>query len=227
MIIYGKQIVLFVLEKHPHLIEEVLLGKEIDKKLFSKFAKLNKPIIKLDAKKAQALAHGGNHQGFFLNISDIGFANINDLKKSKFLVILDGLTDVGNIGAIIRTSYALGVDGVIVTGIRDLKLEAIIRSSAGAALDMPILNHFDISDLINQLKFEKFSVIGADMDGENIKNFKQNLHKIALVVGNEGSGIQNKVLKKLDYKISIKMAREFDSLNVSSATAILVHHLKD
>jgi 23S rRNA (guanosine2251-2'-O)-methyltransferase len=64
------------------------------------------------------------------------------------------------------------------------------------------------------------------MNGENIKDFKQNLPKIALVVGNEGSGLNNKVIKKLDHKVSIKMSRGFDSLNVSVATAILVHQLK-
>lgn len=226
MIIYGKQIVLFVLENHADLVEEVMFAKEVDSKLFTKFAKLNKPIIKLDNKKAQGLAHGGNHQGFFLKISKPNFATLSDIKKSKFLVVLDGLTDMGNIGAIVRSSYALGVDAIVVTGIRDLKLEQIIRTSSGTALDMPLLSHFDISDLINQLKFENFSIIGADMDGENIKEFKQNLPKIALVVGNEGSGLNNKVIKKLDHKVSIKMSRGFDSLNVSVATAILVHQLK-
>lgn len=62
MIIYGKQIVLYVLEKHPQLIEEIFLSKEIDKKLFTRFAKLDKKIHKLDNQKAQALAKGGNHQ---------------------------------------------------------------------------------------------------------------------------------------------------------------------
>lgn len=65
MIIYGKQIVLYVLENHPKLVEEVFLSKEIDNKLFSKFLKLGKKIHRLDNQKAQALAKGGNHQGFF------------------------------------------------------------------------------------------------------------------------------------------------------------------
>ncbi|MCK9162370.1 MAG: 23S rRNA (guanosine(2251)-2'-O)-methyltransferase RlmB [Arcobacter butzleri] len=226
MIIYGKQIVLFVLEHHSNLIEEVLLAKEIDSKLFSRFAKLNKAIIKLDNKKAQALSRGGNHQGFFLKIKEFNFTPLSELKKSKFLVILDSLTDMGNIGAIIRSSYALGADGIVITGIKDIKMEQIIRTSSASALDMPISSHFDISDLLNQLKLDSFSLVGAHMNGEDIKEFKQDLNKIALIVGNEGSGLQNKVLKKLDYQVSIKMAREFDSLNVSVASAILIHHLK-
>ena len=70
MIIYGKQIVLYVLEKHQDLIEEVFLSKEIDSKLFARFAKINKKIHKVDNQKAQALAKGGNHQGLILKLSD-------------------------------------------------------------------------------------------------------------------------------------------------------------
>jgi 23S rRNA (guanosine2251-2'-O)-methyltransferase len=226
MIIYGKQIVLFVLDNHSDLIEEVMFSKDIEPKLFSKFSRLQKPIIKLDSKKAQALAHGGNHQGYFLKIKEFEFTALNEIKKSKFLLILDSLTDMGNIGAIIRTSYALGVDGIVITGIRDVKMEQLVRTSSGSALNMPISVHFDISDLLNQLKFEQFSLVGANMNGEDIKNFKHNLNKIALIVGSEGNGLHNKVIKKLDYQVSIKMARVFDSLNVSVATAILVHQLK-
>ncbi|XPV52782.1 MAG: RNA methyltransferase substrate-binding domain-containing protein [Halarcobacter ebronensis] len=68
MIIYGKQVVLYVLDKHPDLIEEVMFSKELEPKLFKRFAKLDKQIIKLDNKKAQSMARGGNHQGFFLRL---------------------------------------------------------------------------------------------------------------------------------------------------------------
>ena len=70
MIIYGKQVVLHVLEKHPSLIEEIMFSKDIEPKLFKRFTNLNKKIIKLDNKKAQALSKGGNHQGFFLKLKE-------------------------------------------------------------------------------------------------------------------------------------------------------------
>ena len=66
MIVYGKQIVLYIAKNHPDIVEEVYLAKEVDKKLFSKIAKLNKKIIRPDYQKAQGLARGGNHQGFLL-----------------------------------------------------------------------------------------------------------------------------------------------------------------
>ncbi|HIP60630.1 MAG TPA: 23S rRNA (guanosine(2251)-2'-O)-methyltransferase RlmB, partial [Campylobacterales bacterium] len=113
MIVYGKQIFFYIAEKHPDLIEEIYLAKEVDKKLFSKVNGLGKKIIKLDTMKAQSLARGGNHQGFLLKIKYIEYAEITDLKKEDFLLVLVGLTDVGNIGAIIRSAYALGVKGVV------------------------------------------------------------------------------------------------------------------
>ena len=126
MIIYGKQIVLYVLDKHPNLIEEVFLTKEIDKKLFSRFAKLDKKIHKLDNQKAQALAKGGNHQCFFLKLNHVEYTNIKEFKKMNFILVLDGVTDVGNIGAIARTCYALGVGGLVICGIKNLDMAPVL-----------------------------------------------------------------------------------------------------
>jgi len=137
MIVYGKQIFFYIAQKHPDLIEEIYLAKDLDKKLFSQVNKLNKKIIKLDTMKAQSLARGGNHQGFLMKIKYIEYAEIKDLKKEDFLLVLVGLTDVGNIGAIIRSAYALGVKGVVISGTK-INLEGIVRSSVGALLDMPV-----------------------------------------------------------------------------------------
>lgn len=227
MIVYGKQVVLYILETKPQLIEEVMLSKEIDKKLFSKFVKLNKPIIKLDNKKAQGLAHGGNHQGFFLKLQDFNLANFSDIKKSNFILILDGLTDVGNIGAISRTAYSLGVDAIVVSNVNNVNIEGCIRTSSGALLNLPMVLEKDILSVANELGQSGFELIGADMNGVDIKKHTPNYDKkIALFLGNEGSGLSPKVIKKLNQKVSIKMYNKFDSLNVSVAAGILIHHLK-
>lgn len=227
MIVYGKQIVFYILEKYPNIIEEIFLTKELDKKLFKKFMDNGAKIIRPDNKKAQGLARGGNHQGFLLRIKDFEFSNIKEIKKSEFIVVLDGLTDTGNIGAIIRTCYALGVDGVVVCGIKNLNMAPIIRTSSGAALDIPISTINNSFDLANELKQIGFSLVGADVDGYDVKSIsRQDNQKMALFLGNEGDGLSNKLIKKLDLKVSIKMENNFDSLNVSVATGILVHALK-
>lgn len=225
MIVYGKQIFLYILEKHPQIINEFMLSKEIDKKLFSQLTRVGKKIIKLDNKKAQALAQGGNHQGFFLDIEELQFADIAEIKKTNFIVVLDGLTDVGNIGAITRTAYSLGVDAIVVSGVKSLKTQAIIRSSSGAMLDMPFCLYPNSLDIANELKQTGFSLVGAHMDGEDLDSFNANSDKIALFLGSEGRGLSKRVVNKLDFKVSIKMVREFDSLNVSVAAGILIYKL--
>lgn len=225
MLIYGKQVFLYILEKHPNLIEEILLSKEVDKKLFSKITKLNKKVIKLDNKKAQALAKGGNHQGFFLKVKEFEFRPLEEIKKFNFLLILVGLTDIGNIGAIIRSAYALGVEGVIISDIKSLNLEGVARSSSGAMFDMPITLMPNVFDVLNELKQVDFTLFGATMDGVDVREIKCN-SKRAILLGNEERGLSKKVLSKLDEKVTIVMQREFDSLNVSSAAAILIDRIR-
>ena len=228
MIIYGKQIVLYVLDNHPELIEEVFLSKEIDKKLFTRFAKLDKKIHKLDNQTAQALAKGGNHQGFFLKLKHVEYTSIKEFKKMNFILVLDGVTDVGNIGAIARTAYSLGVDGMIAADIKTISNSGTIRTSAGALLDLPFAIHPRSVDLASELIDAGFTLIGATMDGVDLKKYGkiEKTDKVAIILGNEGAGISPKVAKKLDLKVSIKMEHEFDSLNVSSAAAILIYNLK-
>lgn len=226
MIIYGKQVVLYVLDKHPNLIEEVMFSKEIEPKLFRRFTNLDKKIIKLDNKKAQSLAKGGNHQGFFLKLSQYETVALKDLKDSDFIVVLDGLTDVGNIGAICRTAYSLGADAIVASNVKQLNYEGIARTSSGALFDIPFCHNLNVLDVANELKHQGFKLFGAQMDGKDLKNFNNTNEKTALFLGSEGTGLSNKVVKKLDETVSIKMFNEFDSLNVSVAGGILIYNLK-
>ena len=225
MIVFGKQIFMYILEKYPKLIKNIYLAKEIDKKIFSKIGRLNQKIIKLDFKKAQAMSRGGNHQGFLLEIEPYEFSHFDSLKKQNFLLVLHGITDVGNIGAIVRSAYSLGVDGIIISGIKNIKIDAVARSSSGALFDMPIAMMQNELDTINELKQVGFTLYGADKSGIDIRSTEITLKK-ALFMGSEGEGLSNKLLKKMDKLLSIKMEREFESLNVSVATAILCDRMR-
>lgn len=228
MIIYGKQIVLYVLEKHPHLVEEVMFSKEIEQKTFSKFLKLGKKVIKLDNQKAQGLAKGGNHQGYFLKLKEFEYTPLKDLKEMNFILVLDGLTDVGNIGAIVRTAYSLGVDGIIASDVKTLNNQGILRTSSGALLDLPFTIYPKTLDLTNELSQYGFTLIGATMNGTDLKKYGkiEKSDKVALFLGSEGSGMHPKIAKKMDLKVSIGMEHDFDSLNVSVAAGILIYNLK-
>jgi len=225
MILYGKQIFLYMLDKYPHLIEEIYLSKEIDKKLFSRLQQLNKPIVKPDTKKAQALARGGNHQGFLVKVKPYEYTPFSTIKNGEFILVLAGVTDVGNIGAMVRTAYALGVSGVVISMLNQVNMEAIVRSSSGAALDMPITIQKDIGTVLNELKQNSFHIYGADMSGVDVREESFSGKKV-LVLGSEGAGLSNKVLNMCSKKIKIKMQREFDSLNVSVACALLCDRMR-
>lgn len=226
MLIYGKQVFLYILEKYPDLIEEIILSKEIDKTLFSKISRLNKKIIKVDNQKAQALAKGKNHQGFFLRVKDYELVPFESMKNFNFLVVLVGVTDVGNIGAVIRSAYALGVDGIVISDVKSLNFEGVARTSSGALLDMPICLMPNTLDLMNELKQVDFTLFGATMSGVDVRDVTFNYSKKALFLGSEESGLNKKVLNKIDKKISIVMSRDFDSLNVSTAAAILIDRMR-
>ncbi len=220
MIIYGKQLFLHILKRYPNKFQEVYLSKKCDQKLFNSIKRVCSSVQGVDNKKAQALAHGGNHQGFIARIDDFEFVEFDAIKKSDFLLVLDGLTDVGNIGAIIRSAYAFGVDAIVISGIKSINFEAIIRTSSAAAFELPICLYPSTLDMINELKQVGFTLYGADMHGDDIKNVNFEKKKV-VIMGSEGQGIHKKVLEKLDKKISIKMVRAFDSLNVSAAAAVI------
>jgi 23S rRNA (guanosine2251-2'-O)-methyltransferase len=226
MIIYGKHVCLYALTQHPNSVKRLYLAKKglLSQELFDRY----KTKIKfLENRWAQAMSKGGNHQGILVELEEFKTASFNDMKHSaKFIVVLDTLTDVGNIGAIVRSSYALGVDAIIASGVKQLNYEAIARTSSGALLDMPFHLSNNILDNLNELSQKGFKIYGATMDGEDVKQTHFNEKKV-LILGSEDRGISKRVEKKLDGEISIKMKRAFDSLNVSVAAAILIDRMND
>ena len=219
MIIYGKQLFLHLLNRHPQKFIRIILAKECEKEIFKKIAATGVKIERADAKKAQALARGGNHQGFLAEVEEFGFGDLASVKDDKFVPILYGLTDVGNIGAIMRSAYALGADSVIVVA-NNLNMAGVVRASSGAAYELNVVKAADGLGVLNELKQSGFEIYAASADGTNFKELKLGA-KNALVMGNEEEGIPARALKKCDCAVSIKMREGWDSLNVSAAFAIL------
>ncbi|MGP1561861.1 MAG: TrmH family RNA methyltransferase [Helicobacteraceae bacterium] len=222
MIVYGKQPFVFLLEQAPQKIKKVFLAKEIDKRLFSKISRLGVEIIRLDFKKAQSLAKGKNHQGFFAEIDDILPLEAREAKSFSSLVVLCGVSDAGNVGAIARSAYAMGVEALAVTGQAAFNMESAIRTSSAAAINLPIIFEKNPLELVNILKTQGFFLAGATKNGQ--ENIAPN-GKIALFLGSEDQGLGDKILKKMDGSVGIRMKNNFDSLNVSAAAAILIDRI--
>ena len=225
MIIYGKQLFLHILNKRPQILEEIYLSKECDKKLFSKICGTGKKIIRVDNQKAQSMAHGGNHQGFLASVSGFEFSDISELKKLNFIAVLYGISDVGNIGAIARSAYALGCEGLVIVT-KSVNMQGVLRSSSGAAYEIPIAIFEDGLSLLNELKQCGFRLYATASNGKNIKEMKF-AGKRALVMGSEGEGIPQKALAKCDECVGIKLKDGWDSLNVSAAFAIICDRMID
>jgi 23S rRNA (guanosine2251-2'-O)-methyltransferase len=224
MIIYGKQVCLYALKSHSNIIKTVYIAKKgiLPQKIYDQY----KDKIKfLENKWAQQMSRGGNHQGILIEIEGFSYSSLETLKQNNFIVVLDKLTDSGNIGAIIRTAFALGVDGVIATGVKSLNLASITRTSSGALLDMPFAIIPNTLDVLNELKQVGFRIYGASMDGIPLDKYQFESKKV-LILGSEGEGISKRVKDKIDKMVSIEMKRKFDSLNVSVAAGILIERMR-
>ncbi|ADN09958.1 23S rRNA (guanosine(2251)-2'-O)-methyltransferase RlmB [Sulfurimonas autotrophica] len=225
MLIYAKQPIYYLINNYPQKIKTLYLAKELDKKEYSRLMKMGFEIKRIPNEAAVKMSKNANHQGFLAEVEDYKLHDYQTFLNKDFVVVLAGLTDVGNIGAIVRSAYALGVDAIIVSGIKHLNIEPLLRTSTGALFDMPLAVENNIHNLLNDFKMSGFISYGADMGGVDIREAKI-VKKRVLVLGNEGEGLTSRVSSKLDNIVSIKMAHDFDSLNVSVAGAILMDRMR-
>lgn len=225
MLIYGKQPIYYIIDNYPQRIKTLYLAKELEKKEYSRFMKMGFEVKRIPPNAAQQMCKGGSHQGFLAEVEEIKLVSYKGFFDYKFVLVLSSLTDIGNIGAIVRTAYALGVDAIIACGVKKLPLESIVRTSTGALFDMPFAIEANIHTVLNDLKMSGFTSYGADMDGVDIRDVSPASKKV-LFLGSEGEGLSARISSKLDQVVSISMAHQFDSLNVSVAGAILIDRLR-
>ena len=225
MLIYAKQPIYHLIKNHPKKIKTLYLAKEIEKKEYSRLMKMGFEIKRIPNEAAQKMCKNASHQGFLAEVEEYHLQPYNFFFEKKFIVVLSGLTDVGNIGAIVRSAHALGADAIIACGVKSLPLATIVRTSTGALFDMPFAIEHNIHDVLNDLKMSDFTTYGADMSGRDISDVYVERKRV-LVLGNEGEGLTSRVLSKLDEVVSIKMSHDFDSLNVSVAAGILMDRMR-
>lgn len=168
----------------------------------------------------------GNHQGILLVVDDVQTFDISyiDNIKSKLplLVMLDHIEDPHNFGAIIRTSEALGVDAIIIPNDRCVGINStVVKTSAGAIYNMPIIRVANLTSAINKLKNNGYWIVGSDMDGVEYTNVDYKI-PICLVIGNEGHGMSKVVSNNCDYIVKIPMIGNINSLNASVSCGILL-----
>jgi len=225
MLIYAKQPIYYLINNFPQKIKTLYLSKELEKKEYSRLMKMNFEVKRIPNEAAQKMCKNANHQGFLAEVDDYQLQPYNFFFEKKFVLVLSGLTDVGNIGAIVRSAYALGVDAIIACGVKTLPMAPILRTSTGALFNMPFAIENNVHDVLNDLKMSGFTTYGADMNGRDIRDVYIERKRV-LVLGSEGEGLTSRVISKLDEVVSIDMKHQFDSLNVSVAGAILMDRMR-
>lgn len=149
-----------------------------------------------------------------------------ELDKQKYL-LLDNVADPGNVGTIIRSALAFGIDYVVLSKTSvDIYNDKVIRGSQGAFFKCNVV-YADLIEVITKLKENNVTIYASTLNKKSINLLDVNkVDKYALIVGNEGCGVSQPVIESSDYSIKIAHSDKIDSLNVSVATAIMLHYLE-
>ena len=182
----------------------------------------------VDKTRLDQMSETGHHQGVIAKVAAYDYSSVEDIlanAKDKgedpFIIILDGIEDPHNLGAIIRTANLSGAHGVIIPKHRAVGLTSTVaKTSAGALNYTPVAKVTNLAQTIDELKDKGLWFAAAAMDGDVM--YRANLKgPIGLVIGNEGSGVSRLVREHCDLTVSIPMSGDIDSLNASVAAGVL------
>jgi len=182
--------------------------------------------------RISALSKSGQHQGIVADLKVQRMQSLphflserNGRKHQTYVVVLDGVHNPANVGMIIRTVAAAGLDGIIVPDKGTAKINPVtIKASAGTVFKAPILRVDTTSNAIDQLIENRFEIFGLETSGESIYQVELP-ERMALVLGNESSGLNKETIGKLSKTIAIPLANNIESLNVAASAAIASYEI--
>ncbi len=235
-----------IIEGRNAVIEALRAGRTIDKifiqkgetdktlgHIASKARDAGIVVVDADRRKLDSMSQTHAHQGVialaavreYCTVSDI-LAIANEKGEAPFVVVCDELSDPHNLGAVIRTSEAAGVHGIIIPKRRSAGLTSIVdKTSAGAAEHMAVARVANLSLAIKELKDAGVWIYGTAAEG-NSPLWKTDLKgPICIVIGSEGEGIGRLIRENCDFLVSIPMKGKVSSLNASAAAAVLIYEV--
>lgn len=222
--------------KNGHDLEKMLVQKgELSgsaREIVQKAKEQKVQIQVVDKSRLDAIAP--NHQGLIAFASAYQYSSVEDILRSAaekgekpFLIILDGITDPHNLGAIIRTAECAGVHGIIIPQHRSVGLSpSAVKSSAGAVEYVKVARVSNLNRTIEQLRKEGIWFYAVTMNGTDYRQVDFD-GGVALVIGAEEDGISRLVLEKCDYSVSLPMKGKIESLNASVAAGIMIYRVYD
>ncbi|TCP32121.1 TrmH family RNA methyltransferase [Scopulibacillus darangshiensis] len=215
----------------PHLIQEAMKKPDIVISLIydegfrqrENWMKNNADEFIVDTKLFKELAQTETPQGI------LAVCRVMDeqliVKQGRFLLI-DSVQDPGNLGTIIRTADACGMDGVYLgAGCVDLYNQKVLRSAQGSHFHLPIIKS-DLTEVVNDLKQAGATVYGSSLQGTTLQNVAHSCENFALIIGNEGNGVDEELLSLTDVNVKIPIYGLAESMNVAVASGILMYSLR-
>ncbi len=231
-IIFGKNSVMEALISGEREINKILISKNIhsDNKLnkIKDLAKQNGVVFQFVAREKFIPYAEFNHQGVIAFVSPVRYTDFDEFLAQKHenssLVILDGVEDPHNLGAIIRTCVCAGVSGIIIPSRRNALVNSVVeKTSAGAINHIPIIKVNSLTNVVNKLKENNWWIIAADASAkDNYYNVNYTDMNFALIMGAEHAGVSKTLLKASDFIVKIPMENNFNSLNVSNALSAII-----
>lgn len=182
--------------------------------------------------KLDRLVAGGNHQGLVLAVSSFEYADLDQLLdefdqvgKEPFLLMLDSIEGPHNLGSILRSADATGVDAIIIPKRHASGLTSVVAKTSTGAIDyVPVARVNNLVQTTKNLKKRGYWIFGTDMKGTDYRQWNAN-GKTVLVIGNEGKGIAPLLKKQMDQTLTLPMVGHVQSLNASVATGILLYQM--
>ncbi len=186
------------------------------------------PVKEVPQSKLNLVSDTKNHQGVVAYVAPINYYGLhdvlNDTKNSDVIIALDGITDVHNLGAIMRTIDAAGFRYVMIPERRSAQLNSTVaKTSAGAIEFVRTVRVSSLSNSIKELQKNGYWVVGADLKGNTDYRKVDYKGKIVIVIGSESKGISPSILKLCDFNVKIPMQGRINSLNASVSASILIY----
>ena len=231
-------------EGRNSVLELLESGKDINKiyitrgekhgsinKIIAKAKERKIVIVEKDKRQMQEIAQTENYQGVIAIVPPFSYCEIEDIleeanrrNEDAFVIILDGIEDPHNLGSIIRTAETAGVHGIIIPKRRAASVNSTVnKASAGAVEHMKIARVNNISESIQKLKDAGLWICGTDVRTENYYYNQDLTGPLGIVIGNEGSGMSEKVRKNCDFLVKIPMKGKVTSLNASVSGGIVIY----
>jgi len=238
LILEGRKAVLEVL-KHDKPIDRLLVRRDSNKpvegtlKVIAAMAREKRIVVQeVERVKLDTLSETGHHQGVIALCPAVPYVSVEDILaiakergEAPFVIVLDGVTDPHNLGAVLRSAEAGGVHGVIIPKRRAVGLTGTVaKTSAGAISHIPVARVGNINNTLEDLKKQGLWIACVSMGGESLYTCDLS-GPIALVLGAEGEGISRLVLENADYNVGLPMLGKISSLNVSVAAGITIYEV--